>query len=90
MKVLLIITLVCVLLNITTLCKGSSEIRKNFTNAEWKIIKERIKNKYKWYIHVMIICCPIINLFFALVLGFKINETVEEIVGEYKQLLKTE
>ena len=90
MKVLLIITLVCVLLNIITLCKGSKEIRKNFTNEEWEIIKVKKDKGYEWYINLMFICCPIINLIFALILGFKINEAVEETVGEYKRLLKTE
>ena len=90
MKVLLTITLVCMLLNITTLCKCSTEIRKHFTNEQWKSIQVKKNKGYEWYINLMFILCPIINLIFALILGFKINEVVEETVGKYKQLLKTE
>ena len=85
MKVLFIITLVCAILNITTLCKSSIKIKNHFTDEEWKIIQQRNKKRYEWYINLMFICCPIINFMFALLLGFKINEVVEETVDKYKK-----
>ena len=91
MKVLAIMTVVCTLLNVITLLKCSLEIRKQFTNTEWKIIKEKNKNKgYEWYISLMFICCPIINLIFSIILGFTSNKCIEEVVDKHKKLLKVE
>lgn len=90
MKLIIIITLICAILILTTVYSAAKEVKSSFTDEEWKIIKPRIKKKYSWYIFVIIICFPFINWLMCLFVGIGYRQGINELIEDYRELLKTE
>ncbi len=87
LEIILIVTVVCAVLELTTAYSAAREVRKNFTDEQWKVIKSKRKSKYAWYINALFIGCPILNFIMALAMGFLYREIIDTLTKEYRGYL---
>ena len=89
MKLIMVITLICAILILTTDYQAAKEVRSNFTDEEWSIIKPKIKKKYAWYIIAIMIYFPFVNWFVCFYMGIGYRKVINELTEDYRKLLKT-
>lgn len=90
MKLIMVITLICAILILTTAYQAEKEVRSNFTDEEWSIIKPKIKKKYAWYIIAIIMYFPVINWITCFCMGIGYRKAINELTEDYRKLLETE
>ena len=90
MKLIIVITLICAILILTAEYQAAKEVRSNFTDEEWSIIKTKIKKKYAWYIIAIMMYFPFVNWFTCFCMGIIYRKVINELTEDYRKLLKTE
>lgn len=90
MKLIMVITLICAILILTTAYQVGEEVRSNFTDEEWSIINPKIKKKYAWYIIAIMMYFPFVNWFTCFCMGIGYRKLINELTEDYRKLLKTE
>lgn len=87
LEIMFVITAICYLLICTAVYSASREIRRNFTDEQWKVIESKNRSTRAWYITVLFIICPVINIFVAIGIGFRYGDIIDSLVGKYKDYL---
>lgn len=81
-------TIICTVLLIINEITIATEVKKHFTAEELKIIKNKKKKKYAWYIIVFSFCCPFVNLLFVIIEGINYRKIIDRIVQSNRKLIE--